>query len=140
MAPSMPQSQRAFTLLEVMVAMAIFALAAIALLNAGREQVNNSSHLEEKTLAHFVAMNAIAEQQLAKTLPEVGHGNSTVNLGGRDWLVETTIDNTPIQNTRRLTVDVSQASGDALGKKGPVLESLTAFVGQGGSNATSTSH
>jgi len=130
-----------FTLLEVLVAMAIFAVAAIALLNAGRDQIQSSGYLENKTFAHWVAMNQIAEIQAAGTLPDVGTGDATVTLGGSDWKVVTLVENTPVANVRRLTVDVSPAPAD-FGETTSVVDSLTAFVGKesstGVSSATTT--
>lgn len=126
-----------FTLLEVLVAMAIFAVAAIALLNAGRDQIQSSGYLENKTFAHWVAMNQIAEIQADGVLPDVGRGDQTVTLGGRDWKVETQVEDTPVTNVRRLTVDVSPAPAD-FGEETSVVDSLTAFVGRVSGNGQIT--
>lgn len=121
--------QAGFTLLEVLVAMAIFAVAAMALLNAGRDQLQSSTYLENKTFAHWVAMNQIAEMQAAGSLPDVGRGEQRVSMAGRDWKIVTQVDNSPISNVRRLTVDVSLAPVD-FGDNPPVVTSLTAFIGK----------
>jgi general secretion pathway protein I len=52
--------QSGFTLIEVMVALAIFAVAAVALMRTGMSYVNATEGLETRTLAHFVAMNEAA--------------------------------------------------------------------------------
>lgn len=118
---------RGFTLLEVLIAMAVFAVAAMALLNAGREQIQASSRLEDKTFAHWVAMNRIVEMQLSGQFPEIGRGDTRVKLAGREWKVLTTIDGTPINNVRRMTVDVSEDNKE-FGEDAPIVTSLTAFI------------
>jgi len=60
---------RAFTLLEVLVALAIFAtVAAVVLVAAGRS-LHNAARLEEKTLAGWIADNYVAELQLRRPVP-----------------------------------------------------------------------
>ncbi|HEX5842512.1 MAG TPA: type II secretion system minor pseudopilin GspI, partial [Pseudomonas sp.] len=56
-----------FTLLEVLVALAIFALVAASVLTATARSLQTASRLEEKTLAMWIADNQLAELQLSKT-------------------------------------------------------------------------
>ncbi len=52
-----------FTLLEVMVALAICAMAGIAAMQATGEHINHLSTIEEQTYASWVAENVIVEQR-----------------------------------------------------------------------------
>lgn len=52
--------KRGFTLLEVMLALAIFALAAMAVLQIASGALSNQQILEEKTVAGWVAENQTA--------------------------------------------------------------------------------
>ncbi|GCW92103.1 type II secretion protein GspI [Escherichia coli] len=52
--------KRGFTLLEVMLALAIFALAAMAVLQIASGTLSNQQILEEKTVAGWVAENQTA--------------------------------------------------------------------------------
>jgi general secretion pathway protein I len=117
-----------FTLLEVLVAMAIFAVVALALLNAGRDQIQTSARLEEKTFAHWAAMNRIAELQMGGKLPDTGHGTETVSMAGQSWRLVIQIDPTPATNVRRITVDVTHVP-DSFSDDPSVITSLTAFAG-----------
>jgi general secretion pathway protein I len=117
-----------FTLLEVLVAMAIFAVVAMALLNAGRDQIQTSARLEEKTFAHWVAMNRIAELQSGGQLPDSGRGVETVTMAGQSWRIVIQVEPTPAPNVKRMTVDVGHAPGN-FGDDPPVITSLTAFAG-----------
>ena len=119
---------RGFTLLEVLVAMAIFAVVALALLNAGRDQLQTSARLEEKTFAHWVAMNRIAELEASGQLPSSGRGQETTTMAGQSWRLTIQVDPTPADNVRRLTVDVSHAPAD-FGEDPPTITSVTAFAG-----------
>ena len=53
------RSARGFTLLEVLVALAIFALIAASVLTASARSVRTASQLENKTLAMWVADNRL---------------------------------------------------------------------------------
>ena len=49
------RAQRGFTLLEVLVALAIFATVAAAVLTASVRSLQNAARLEDKTLAGWIA-------------------------------------------------------------------------------------
>ncbi|WP_028024304.1 type II secretion system minor pseudopilin GspI [Enterovibrio calviensis] len=75
---------RGFTLIEVLVAMAVFAVAALAVLNATGQHVNTLGVLEEKTFAAMVADNQLALFVLeGKALSSEKNGNS--EMAGRKW-------------------------------------------------------
>lgn len=60
---------RGFTLLEVMIAMAICALAGIAAMKAVGDHINHLSNIEEQQLASWVAENQLAELTLTTNWP-----------------------------------------------------------------------
>ncbi|MFB5173636.1 type II secretion system minor pseudopilin GspI [Erwinia amylovora] len=70
--------QRGMTLLEVMVAMAILAIAGLALMKTSGEQVRNLTRLEQKQFAYWVADNQLAQLYLQRTWPaqQWQHGNT----------------------------------------------------------------
>lgn len=63
---------RGFTLLEVLVALAIFAMVAASVLSASARSLQNASRLEDKTLAMWIADNRLNELQLEQTPPSSG--------------------------------------------------------------------
>lgn len=62
----MKLQQSGFTLLEVMLGMAILAIALSGIMTATFINTRNLNHLQDKTLSHWVGMNAITELQLSQ--------------------------------------------------------------------------
>jgi len=79
---------RGFTLVEVMVALAIVAIALPAVLMALYQQVDDTAYLRDKTLAAMIAANKLAEMRLVigstRTL-NAGKDNGTATMADRDW-------------------------------------------------------
>lgn len=125
-----PEQARGFTLLEVMVALMIFAIAALSLLRAQNSQIATDQHLEEKTLAHWVALNHLADMRLQKVFPEVGQAESVAKMAGRDWLISTKVQATPTPNVRLLMVSVApKALGNSeFGDKPDPVTVVTGFL------------
>ncbi len=120
----MNRDQYGFTLLEVMVALAILALVLGAIISAGGSSANHLGMLREKTLASWVAQNKINELLLAPEWPEAGSKNGASELAGWEWYWETRISKTSDPDLRRLEVAVRTRQDAA-----PVIE-LIAFKGR----------
>jgi general secretion pathway protein I len=79
---------RGFTLVEVMVALAIVAITLPALLMALYQQVDDAAYLRDKTLAEMVAVNKLAEMRLviASTRNvQAGKDSGEETFLDRDW-------------------------------------------------------
>ncbi|BCN94325.1 hypothetical protein THMIRHAM_21100 [Thiomicrorhabdus immobilis] len=101
-----------FTLIEVMVALAIIAIALAAVSRSLGITVSNQSHLESRVVATWLAENAIVEQQLfGKTQSENKRSESMLN---RDWSVEFATEPTFIPEIYKLSVKVSEKGSDAV--------------------------
>lgn len=79
----MRRAKRGFTLLEVLVALAIFATAAIATVRSVTQHINTLNFLEEKTFAAMVADNQMARVILADKKVTKAKGKET--LANREW-------------------------------------------------------
>lgn len=64
-----------FTLLEVLVAMTILAVALAALIKGGSDHSRNTLYLQERTLAHWAGQNVLAEYESG--MRPIGTGNRT---------------------------------------------------------------
>jgi general secretion pathway protein I len=119
--------QRGFTLLEVMIAMVIFAIAALALLNAQNSQITTDQHLRDKTIAHWVALNQLAEMRLQKRFPDVGESTDTASMGNAEWQLTIKVQATPTGNVRLVIISVAPKS-DTLGDKADPVTVVTGFL------------
>lgn len=117
-----------FTLLEVMIALAILAIALTALIQTASRHVQNLDGLKARTLAHWVGLNQIAEWQLKQRYPmafsqgkEEEQGTETLG----NWLWYWTIDwvETEDPAVDKLMVEVRREEQDRF----PLTQS-TAFV------------
>ncbi|WP_038175437.1 type II secretion system minor pseudopilin GspI [Vibrio pacinii] len=79
----MRRTNNGFTLLEVLVALAIFATAAIATIRSVSQHLNTLNYLEEKTFAAMVADNQMAKVMLTGQKPSKQKGQE--QLASREW-------------------------------------------------------
>lgn len=77
--------QRGMTLLEVMVALTVFALAGLAVMKTAIYQVSTLNRLELKTFAGWVAENQQVQLKLEKRWPETRWVSGVSSLGGERW-------------------------------------------------------
>ena len=77
--------QRGFTLLEVLVALGIFAVVAASVLTLSERSLKNAARLEEKTLSLWVAENLLAELKLPEASIELGSTSGSAEFAGRTW-------------------------------------------------------
>ncbi len=106
-----------FTLVEVMVALAIFAVSMTALTTTFQTNVTNAGMLKNKTLAHWVAQNKMVEmkaQLIAKgTFPSITDRKDKVEFAGREWLVRTKVSKSPKAGFQIVEISVGEeSSGD----------------------------
>lgn len=101
-------SERGFTLLEMLVALAVFSLAALALLRLEGATVRQTGQLDERMLAQLVARNLAVETMTDPAAPAVGATSGAVVNGGRTWRWSRVTSRTPDQ--RLVRVDISVAT------------------------------
>ena len=79
------RGQAGFTLIEMLVALAIFSLAALALLRLEGATVANTARLQDQAIAQIVARNLAVEALTDPVPPALGRqAGETVNAG-RAW-------------------------------------------------------
>ena len=77
--------QSGFTLIEVLVALAIIAIALGALLSTSGSQANSTAYLKQKTIAHWVAMNELTRLNVENRFPDLGTAKGSVEMAGAEW-------------------------------------------------------
>jgi general secretion pathway protein I len=96
--------QRAFTLIEVLVALAILAIAMAAVVTGIARYSGDAGRLREMTLGLWVAHNRLTEIELQPGWPEVGTSDGEVELAGREWRWNVTVAETPDPKVRRVNI------------------------------------
>ncbi|MFT5758246.1 MAG: general secretion pathway protein I [Alteromonadaceae bacterium] len=95
-----------FTLIEVMLAMAVFAIAGVALLTTADNHFRNMSHLESKMLTNWIASNQLVEATLDKTWPPKNNKKGKVELAGKEWFWLQKVTKTLDKNMRAVVIEV----------------------------------
>ena len=88
--PVISKHEGGFTLIEVMVALAILAVVAVAASRVSSAYLSSVEVLRTRTLAQFVAQNAAADLRIQNTWL-TANKTQTINAQGRDWQVTMTI-------------------------------------------------
>lgn len=96
-----------FTLLEVIVALAVAAVTLAGLMKAASENVTNTARLRDKTLAHWVAMNKATELRVTDQWPSPGTQTGSTDMAERKWYWQIETSNTEDPYVRRLEIEVS---------------------------------
>ncbi|MCW0205732.1 MAG: type II secretion system minor pseudopilin GspI [Achromobacter sp.] len=102
--------ERGFTLIEVLVALAIIAVAMGAALRATGLMAANSRGLQDKTLALLAAQNALAQLRLEQVLPRAGARTLPCGQGGRALQCDLEFTNSMNRSFRQVSVRVRDAS------------------------------
>jgi len=122
-----PTRMSAFTLLEVMIALAIAGIVSAGMYNVQSSQVNQMRHLEHKTLAHWVAMNKLVEFQYFEALPN-GKKFYDAQMADLEWEIESTVIKTEFDSVKRVEISVGLKAEDR--EKFESLTTLVSLVGQ----------
>jgi len=101
-----------FTLVELLVALAVFSLAAMALLNLAGENTRSAARVDDRVMGGVVAENLAVEAAIAPSISE-GESNGRVPLGGRQWQWSRTVAATDDADIVRIDIRVSTDEGQA---------------------------
>jgi general secretion pathway protein I len=105
---------RGFTLIEVMVALAIVAITLGAGFKAAGALTDNAERLGEVTAAQWCADNRLTAIKLARQWPDIGDGEFSCEQLGRTYPGRLVVRPTPNPNFRRVDAVVSDSAGQPL--------------------------
>ncbi|MFL9558818.1 type II secretion system minor pseudopilin GspI [Acinetobacter baumannii] len=97
---------KGFTLLEVMVALAIFAVAAVALTKVAMQYTQSTSNAILRTKAQFVAMNEVAMMEINQEWLQ-GTQSKQVTSQGETWQIDKSAQSTISPNVQKIDLQVS---------------------------------
>jgi general secretion pathway protein I len=100
--------QRGFTLLEVMVAVAIFALSGAAIVKSTAEHLNSVNLLKNMTFATWVANNQLTETSVRANVawPPKNELKGKTEMVDKIWYWEQRVEKTPDDNLLQVTITV----------------------------------
>ena len=97
---------RGFTLIEVLVALGIVAIALVAGLQATAALTANAQRQSDVLLAHICAENELVRLRLARQLPPVGDASQDCEQAGQLFTVRLRVAPTPNPSFRRVDAQV----------------------------------
>lgn len=119
------KAARGFTLLEVLVALTVIAFALGSIIKVTGSGAANASYLRDKTFAHWVAANHLAQIQTKDNpWPSKGKDDGEMEMAGREWFWTTQVSDTPDPDMRRIEIKVRMDDDEDL----PAVSTLTGFI------------
>ena len=106
---SMRARPRGFTLIEVLVALAIVVIGMATIMGALSSSANSVSYLRDRTFAQWVALNQIANVRLSGQQPQTGDSDGDTDYAGRSWHWRQVVAATEIPGVVRIDVSVRPA-------------------------------
>ena len=113
-----PASARGFTLLEVLIALAIVAMSVGALLGTVTSSASNVIYLKDKTLAEWVALNRLTEVRIDGSMPDPGRRIGNTVMGGIRWEWMEEVTELPVEGMLRIEVR-AHATGELVDDSRP---------------------
>jgi general secretion pathway protein I len=104
----LPRCAAGFTLIEILVALAIVAVALAAGMRALAQSADGATTLKSRTLALWVAQNRLAVAQLAHPAPAQGTSAGDAAQAGRSFVWRETVTATPNPAFRKIDIVVSE--------------------------------
>jgi general secretion pathway protein I len=116
------QHSTGFTLIEVLLALAVIAIALTALIKSTTQSVVNTAHIKDKTIQHWVMMQAVSMIQLGLlTVPKQQTITEVTDLFGQRWYWRASVQSTAIKHMQKITITSSRQETE------PFSEELIAF-------------
>ncbi|MGI9309674.1 MAG: type II secretion system minor pseudopilin GspI [Gammaproteobacteria bacterium] len=114
-----------FTLIEVMIAIAIVGLGLMAIITQISQTLSESYYLRDKTVASWIALDRLTEIRLQDELPKIDNSKDELDMAGIAWAYNVKVSATDRDDLRRIDIDVSFAD-----RPDTVLASITGFMAE----------
>ena len=119
----MKKKSKGFTLIEVMIALAIFAVAMGALMSAVRNNLSTITGLQNRTMAQWIASNQLVRYHSINAQMPVADRKDKLTYAGREWAIRTVV----IKKTDRIN-EVNISVGEKVGREENYYTTLTGYL------------
>lgn len=102
-----PRTDGAFTLIEVLIALAVIAIGLLAVMTVAARSGEVAASLQNHTFAQWIAQNRLTQLRLSPQWPKIGESDDDVTFAGRKWRWHVTVADTADPDLRRATVEVA---------------------------------
>jgi general secretion pathway protein I len=116
-----------FTLIEVMVALAVVSIGLLATLNASNQETRAAIMNQNKMTSFWLMKNKISEIRINEPWPATRQQKDSVKLYEQDWYWQSIGETTANPLIRKVTISFAQTAADA--KSNPVIEQ-TIYLGK----------
>ncbi|MBT8115592.1 MAG: type II secretion system minor pseudopilin GspI [Arenicella sp.] len=101
-------AENGFTLIEIIVALAVVAIAVLSMMGSMSTHAHVSGELEKNVISRWVASNVIAETRYQAQFERIriGRSSDTIRMGGHRWRARSTVAKTDVEQVFLLTVEV----------------------------------
>jgi general secretion pathway protein I len=106
--PRMSTKDRGFTLIEVLVALVIAAIALSAISRTTIQSTDSAQALRDRQLALWVAQNELTQIRVARQWPSIDTTEGSESMAGREWHWTRKVAATPEPLLRRIEIEVSE--------------------------------
>lgn len=103
--------RRGFTLVEVLVALAVVALGSAAVMTALTTGSQSTARLRERSYAEWVALNRMAEIRVSREWPLASNELGEEAMAGQRWQWRQTIERSDVRGVWRIRVEARLLSG-----------------------------
>jgi len=106
------RTQNGFTLVEVLVALAVLTIALAAVMRALSQSIDTSASLRDRTIAMWVAQNRLTTHLVERNFPAMDTTDGKVDMAGREWHWREQVMAAPGEpDMRQIHIEVRAASG-----------------------------
>ena len=100
------RTTRGFTLIEVLIAVAILAVAMSVFLSGASQYADNAHYMKQRSIANLVAHNRLVEMQQIEPWPDEGRQEGPAENGGQQWRWRSEVSESPDPRVRKVEVTV----------------------------------
>lgn len=106
----MRSTARGFTLVEVLVALAVLAIALAAVMRAMAQAIDTTATLRQHEVALWVAQNRLVQHEMSQDWPSVDTTDGDADMGGRKWYWREQVSTTPAPKIRRIEITIRETA------------------------------